>query len=736
MRRSVARPLVLLLAALLLASTAPAALAAQIPTTTTLTLPPGPVQIDAPITFSAMVTPAPTSGVVGFLTGGRLLISVTIEPDGSATGTLPQGLWEGDHIITAMFMGSDTHEPSTSEPQVLPVVDDRLPVSVTLTSGPNPSIKSDPVALHAVVTPDPGGGSVDYYWRPGSRLGESPVGAGGVADHTGWFAAADTYHLTACFSGNATYHPACSPVVDQVVVGIPTTTTLTITPATIYPDESMTFKVVISPPPETPEDVWIGEYPGQHQLAIGIDPVTGRGEVTILPSFYHPFHQLGTRDLHAEFAGTAHQDASVSAPVRLTVRLDPATIEPSVGPDFTTVGDPLTFSARVDPLPTDPSAAVGFGFSGPPGSGFGDHVWFSIGPDATGQVTVDTDGWPAGEYWYDATYGGDPHLEPVTVRGAFTLIDVEPPEGDIDVGDGADTVIDDEITVEVPAEDGDGSGVTTMALSNDGTTWTTMPYTPEVEWGLLPGDGMRTISAKWRDQAGNWSSVVSDSVLVKGSIGIVGAPTVALVAGASLSSGRPPARVSWSAASGAGGIVTYRLEQRIDTGPWTVAATGLTSTSTLRSISPGHAYRFRVQAEDLAGGLGPMAVQSTLLKVTGYSELSSAVKYSGTWSSTASTAYWGGKAKSATAAGAKATFTFTGRSVAIVSRLAPGRGKAEIWIGSTKMATIDLYSASYSNQRIVWSKAWTTSAKRTVTIKVLGTAGRPRVEVDGFLVGS
>jgi hypothetical protein len=39
-------------------------------------------------------------------------------------------------------------------------------------------------------------------------------------------------------------------------------------------------------------------------------------------------------------------------------------------------------------------------------------------------------------------------------------------------------------------------------------------------------------------------------------------------------------------------------------------------------------------------------------------------------------------------------------------------------------------------QTIVWASSWSTSAKRTITIKVLGTAGRPRVDVDGFIVGS
>jgi hypothetical protein len=34
------------------------------------------------------------------------------------------------------------------------------------------------------------------------------------------------------------------------------------------------------------------------------------------------------------------------------------------------------------------------------------------------------------------------------------------------------------------------------------------------------------------------------------------------------------------------------------------------------------------------------------------------------------------------------------------------------------------------------TKTWATSAKRTLDIRVLGTTGRPRVDVDGFWVGS
>jgi len=65
-----------------------------------------------------------------------------------------------------------------------------------------------------------------------------------------------------------------------------------------------------------------------------------------------------------------------------------------------------------------------------------------------------------------------------------------------------------------------------------------------------------------------------------------------------------------------------------------------------------------------------------------------------------------------------------------------GRGKANVYVNDVYKTTVDLYSATTLKQRVVWSANYSTSATRTITIKVLGTAGRPRVDIDGFIVGS
>ena len=65
----------------------------------------------------------------------------------------------------------------------------------------------------------------------------------------------------------------------------------------------------------------------------------------------------------------------------------------------------------------------------------------------------------------------------------------------------------------------DLSGITEMRFSNDGfggdsTTWAApVPYSnPYSDWTLSTGDGIKTVSVRFKDSAGNWSASFSDSI--------------------------------------------------------------------------------------------------------------------------------------------------------------------------------------------------------------------------------
>ena len=57
-------------------------------------------------------------------------------------------------------------------------------------------------------------------------------------------------------------------------------------------------------------------------------------------------------------------------------------------------------------------------------------------------------------------------------------------------------------------------------------------------------------------------------------------------------------------------------------------------------------------------------------------------------------------------------------------------------VNGVKVATVDLYSATSKHQQVVWAGSWTTAASRTITIRVQGTSGRPRVDLDAFVTAN
>ncbi len=87
-----------------------------------------------------------------------------------------------------------------------------------------------------------------------------------------------------------------------------------------------------------------------------------------------------------------------------------------------------------------------------------------------------------------------------------------------------------------------------------------------------------------------------------------------------------------------------------------------------------------------------------------------------------------------TSAGSSATLPFTGRGVAWVSPKTTGRGQAEISIDGAYVATIDLASGPSGPRWIAFTRSWPDTAPHKITVRVLGTTGRPRVDIDAFVV--
>ncbi|MBA2372902.1 MAG: S8 family serine peptidase [Chloroflexi bacterium] len=215
---------------------------------------------------------------------------------------------------------------------------------------------------------------------------------------------------------------------------------------------------------------------------------------------------------------------------------------------------------------------------------------------------------------------------------------------------------------------------------------------------------------------------------------VAAAPTAyAFVAGSILGTSTVSLKVAWPAATDdLSGIGAYYLAtERDGTLSGSPAITG--ERSLARTVSFGSAYRFLVRARDRAGNLGAYARGASVAPQR-YQESSTGVTYSGTWGRQTSTSFTGGAVRYATRAGARVSFSFTGRAVAVVAPKSASRGSAKVYVDGTYIGTVSLYRSNSASRVLVFTKSWSRSAKHTLTLVVVGTAGHPRFDIDAFAV--
>jgi spore germination protein YaaH len=230
------------------------------------------------------------------------------------------------------------------------------------------------------------------------------------------------------------------------------------------------------------------------------------------------------------------------------------------------------------------------------------------------------------------------------------------------------------------------------------------------------------------------ATTAAATVLIDRTAPTTGLPRTGLIAGGTFSGSTLAGRVTWSASdTGGAGVASYDVERSVDGGAFAVIATGLASPSLAVGLSSGHTYRFAVRARDHAGNIGSWkggATTSTVVR----QESSSFLAYAGSWHTATSSHFAGGAVRYATTLGAAVQYTFTGRSIAFVTTLAPTRGVVRLYLDGAFVANLDTGSATVAYREILWSRTFPTAASHTIRLVVLGTAGRPRVDLDAFLV--
>jgi bacillolysin len=191
-----------------------------------------------------------------------------------------------------------------------------------------------------------------------------------------------------------------------------------------------------------------------------------------------------------------------------------------------------------------------------------------------------------------------------------------------------------------------------------------------------------------------------------------------------------PLNVTWTAHDAASGLASAQLEQSPDAAPasWTMVTTGTGGTSSA-TVAEDTQW-FRVSATDAAGNSGT-SDESGAWGIGRFQE--GAAIYKGSWSALPSPQSWG-SVRYSTDSGATARFTFTGTDVAWISTKAKKRGKAKVYIDNVLQTQVDLFSTTKLDRRIVFTATGLSNATHTLRIEVMGTANRPRIDIEGFVV--
>jgi hypothetical protein len=214
----------------------------------------------------------------------------------------------------------------------------------------------------------------------------------------------------------------------------------------------------------------------------------------------------------------------------------------------------------------------------------------------------------------------------------------------------------------------------------------------------------------------------------------VGRPVVTVRGAASPSRTNPPVTITWSGRDSATGIARFELQRSVNGGGYrTVTLPTSRSTVLDTRLAAGSSYRFRVRARDRAGNWSAWSYGSTV-RTSLREETAAAFSWSAGWSREAATGASGGAVRSASAAGRSVTFRFSGRAIGWFARRGPGQGFAQVRVDGVLVSTVNLEAWALQPSRVVWRRSWGAVADHAVQIRLLGTTGRPRVEVDAIQV--
>jgi hypothetical protein len=194
-----------------------------------------------------------------------------------------------------------------------------------------------------------------------------------------------------------------------------------------------------------------------------------------------------------------------------------------------------------------------------------------------------------------------------------------------------------------------------------------------------------------------------------------------------------PVKFSWSAAGATGYNVWVRRSSSaasINDATWVEDLTLANSTSVVYALTAGQTYQVAVRARNSAGVWSDYSYTTATVVIDDDPAWGTVPSwYRATWSPS-----FGGTEINATAAGTWFNYALNGTDAAWVAPMFSTAGQSRVSHDGIDDGVFDQYSATLKSRQTVYAVHFDQPGDHNVLIKVLGTPGRPQVDIDAFVV--
>lgn len=321
--------------------------------------------------------------------------------------------------------------------------------------------------------------------------------------------------------------------------------------------------------------------------------VYGESTLTIAGSTVSGNHNGGIKN-HPQYSGTVTLQNTILAGNIGDDFVDCSGTITSLGNNI--IGDP--FGCTITLLPTDRTGGPGLGSyidNGIPGNGHLEVLPASPAIDAGNSSACSfTD--QLGQLRIDGDLDG-------TVVCDIGAIEFHDPISTIAINAGNAYTTSSAVMINLSCIDASKNSCAMMQFSNDGINWfAPEPFALVKTWTLSDGDGIKMVAVKFKDNDGNWSSVVTDKIILDATPPSKPPEFTATAVSAS------EVILSWAHSMDAVGVVGYSI-YRNNSFVGTTAAGEIAYSD--KGLTPSTNYTYSIYAYDIGGNVSEGASDLT-----------------------------------------------------------------------------------------------------------------------------